>query len=94
MLCPNRPKSLLPKRGCWAPGNYISKCVSCDEQFEGDKRAVNCAPCAYANVPQIDVEAAKLLVLIEQWRNTEDPKDVIDNIRIHLKKLIGFDDYN
>ncbi len=32
--------------GAWAPGNYICKCSACDRTFEGDKRAMNCLPCA------------------------------------------------
>jgi hypothetical protein len=35
------------KRGWWAPGAYYCKCVKCDEQFIGDKRALWCADCAY-----------------------------------------------
>jgi hypothetical protein len=35
------------KRGWWAPGAYFCKCVKCDEQFIGDKRAQWCADCAY-----------------------------------------------
>ncbi|WP_316200870.1 MULTISPECIES: hypothetical protein [unclassified Bradyrhizobium] len=36
-----------PKLHGWAPGDYISRCFSCDEQFIGDKRAIHCADCAY-----------------------------------------------
>lgn len=36
-----------PKRGFWAPGNYVNTCVRCDCTFIGDKRAVHCADCAY-----------------------------------------------
>lgn len=32
--------------GGFAPGNYYCKCCSCDAQFRGDKRAVQCEPCA------------------------------------------------
>ena len=31
--------------GGFAPGNYTCKCVSCKENFIGDKRAVQCENC-------------------------------------------------
>jgi hypothetical protein len=37
-----------PQRLGWAPGGYMSICCRCEEHFIGDKRAVNCADCAYA----------------------------------------------
>lgn len=36
----------LGRVGTFAPGNYISKCMVCQVQFVGDKRALNCLPCA------------------------------------------------
>lgn len=36
-----------PHRGSWAPGNYCCRCHCCDEKFIGDKRAMECADCAY-----------------------------------------------
>lgn len=32
--------------GGYAPGNYICNCSICKKQFQGDKRAVQCEPCA------------------------------------------------
>lgn len=32
--------------GGYAPGNYQCKCCRCGKQFVGDKRAVECEPCA------------------------------------------------
>jgi len=32
--------------GSYAPGNYTCKCITCNQQFMGDKRAVQCEPCA------------------------------------------------
>ena len=37
-----------PKRGGWAPGNYLNTCHKCMKQFIGDKRAFICSCCAYA----------------------------------------------
>jgi len=31
----------------WADGGYICRCEVCGEVFVGDKRAYNCADCAY-----------------------------------------------
>lgn len=38
--------------GCYAPGNYQCKCISCKDVFIGDKRAVQCEPCALKIVNQ------------------------------------------
>lgn len=44
-----RPKiDARPKRGWWAPGDYLHTCSRCYEDFIGDKRAAVCADCAYA----------------------------------------------
>lgn len=32
--------------GGYAPGNYVGTCTACKEEFIGDKRAVQCEPCA------------------------------------------------
>jgi hypothetical protein len=36
-----------PQRRGWAPGYYINKCCICEKTFMGDKRACECADCAY-----------------------------------------------
>jgi hypothetical protein len=36
-----------PQRGGWAPGDYICQCHDCLDHFGGDKRATQCADCAY-----------------------------------------------
>jgi len=36
-----------PPRGAWAPGDYYCTCTACGTVFLGDKRAMQCAPCAY-----------------------------------------------
>ncbi len=48
----NAYKITIPKEepkypiGGFAPGNYHCTCVNCKVQFRGDKRAVQCEPCA------------------------------------------------
>lgn len=37
-----------PRRGGWAPGKYMNECRKCHAIFIGDKRAIDCADCAYA----------------------------------------------
>lgn len=46
-----------PKKGGWAPGNYLNKCSKCDREFIGDKRAWDCAHCAYDDDKGKDYEA-------------------------------------
>jgi hypothetical protein len=52
----------------YAPGTYFCECNICGEQFEGDKRAYHCLPCAVDVANQglaklkaleIEVQAAK-----------------------------------
>lgn len=37
----------------YAPGNYMNICCDCKEQFEGDKRAIQCLPCAAESVNRV-----------------------------------------
>jgi hypothetical protein len=42
--------------GGYAPGNYYCNCITCKQQFFGDKRAVQCEPCAIEMVnAEIDI---------------------------------------
>lgn len=52
---PSGLPSLLQKIGRvgrWAPGRYWCKCIKCDRQFEGDKRAMHCLPCAIKTIQE------------------------------------------
>jgi len=42
------PADQRPQRFGWAPGSYLCHCSTCKKKFVGDKRAITCAPCAYA----------------------------------------------
>jgi hypothetical protein len=42
-----------PPRKGWAPGKYLRRCGGCAESFIGDKRAGECARCAYADCPNL-----------------------------------------
>lgn len=44
-------KSKYPIGG-HAPGNYMCNCTTCKTQFQGDKRAVQCEPCAVKMVEE------------------------------------------
>ena len=44
-------KSKYPIGG-YAPGNYMCNCTTCKTQFQGDKRAVQCEPCAVKMVEE------------------------------------------
>lgn len=41
------PPDKRPAFGAWAPGDCMNKCLGCSKGFIGDKRALNCADCAY-----------------------------------------------
>lgn len=40
--------------GGYAPGNYFCKCAVCGNKFRGDKRAVECEPCAVSSKEKFD----------------------------------------
>jgi hypothetical protein len=44
-----KPEDSRPKRKNWAPGTYWCSCRVCEEAFTGDKRAIQCADCAYTD---------------------------------------------
>lgn len=46
-----------PRRG-WAPGKYLCHCHQCERLFVGDKRASECAECAYAAPDETTARAA------------------------------------
>lgn len=48
----NEMAAELGRVGGWAPGNYMSKCGNCNREFEGDKRASKCLPCAVSVLNQ------------------------------------------
>lgn len=43
-----KPEDDRPQRLGWAPGGYVCLCRQCETHFIGDKRAIQCADCAYA----------------------------------------------
>jgi hypothetical protein len=45
--------------GGYAPGNYTCKCINCNKKFIGDKRAVQCEPCAIEMMQEEAKERAK-----------------------------------
>jgi hypothetical protein len=51
--------------GGYAPGNYHCNCSTCGTKFQGDKRAVQCEPCAIAakeRFDQLDPNEQELLI--------------------------------
>jgi hypothetical protein len=44
----SKQRDTRPCRDGWAPGLYVCICIKCRKEFCGDKRAMVCAPCAYA----------------------------------------------
>lgn len=61
---------LEPKKypiGGFAPGSYWGNCVTCKEKFMGDKRAVQCEPCA--------IEMVNIKVKINEQGGIESVKE-------------------
>ena len=64
--------------GGYAPGHYICKCCNCQEEFTGDKRAVQCEPCAINLINKSNIEAAHELCKLKS--DLTKLKDSISNI--------------
>jgi reverse gyrase len=55
--------------GGYAPGNYTSNCVSCKEEFTGNKYARQCEPCAINSINESNTEALARLHKLETSLN-------------------------
>ena len=64
--------------GGYAPGYYMCNCSTCKKQFQGDKRAVQCEPCAIEMIK----EEPKQETLENPYLFT--PKPLIDISRMKL----------
>ena len=51
--------------GGYAPGYYSNTCVSCNEDFMGDKLARQCEPCAINTVNESNTQALARLYKFE-----------------------------
>ena len=67
--------------GVFAPGHYINKCVSCDEDFMGDKYARQCESCAINAVNESNTIAlAKLHKLKTALEKIKFSNDIINEV--------------
>lgn len=63
-----------PRRGAWAPGDYFHhSCVDCGESFIGDKRAHECADCAYGKLSPVPLSE----------------RDTLADVMIRIRKHTG-----
>ena len=83
--------------GGYAPGNYMCNCSTCKTQFQGDKRAVQCEPCAIKMVQKQNIidmmkgdEELGLYDEIqpEQIWNEEKKKGIKQLIQDHKKETL------
>ena len=83
-------KIIIPKEelkypiGGYAPGYYMCNCSTCKKQFQGDKRAVQCEPCA---IEMIKEEPKQPKTFKELFVNTniEPTTDESGNIHYNFK---------
>lgn len=71
--------------GGFAPGNYMNTCTECKEDFIGDKRAVQCEPCAINAVnsagKKASTEVYKLKDALKQIKFSNDIiNELLENI--------------
>ena len=67
--------------GGFAPGHYYGKCANCKEYFTGDKRAVQCEPCAINAVKRNnDLAMAELHKLKTALQKIKFSNDTINEV--------------
>lgn len=70
---PNDTGAPVWPQGGYAPGSYWCKCVSCNQQFTGDKRAYQCPDCIIqalrALLAERDLSAAREAAAALEMRN-------------------------
>lgn len=67
--------------GGFAPGHYMSKCITCKEDFMGDKYARQCEPCAINIVNESNTKAlAELHRLKSSLEKIKFSNDTINEI--------------
>lgn len=75
--------------GGYAPGHYMSKCVSCEQNFMGDKYARQCEPCAINAVNKSNKKAlSELNTLRANLQKIEFSNNIINKLlNNHFEKL-------
>lgn len=65
--------------GGYAPGNYQNNCITCEEDFIGDKLAVQCEACAINTVnDSIKEISAKLNTLEKALKEIKKGNETIE----------------
>ena len=68
--------------GGFAPGNYHGKCRTCGSDFQGDKRASQCEPCATEEQNKYDALSdeekkevyKRNIEIFEEWLRSDEYK--------------------
>lgn len=68
--------------GGYAPGFYSNTCISCKEEFTGDKYSRQCEPCAINSIKEGNVR------LLERVKKLESILFTLQNSLNALKELI------
>jgi hypothetical protein len=74
--------------GGYAPGNYMCNCSTCKTQFQGDKRAVQCEPCAIKMI-----QKQHLIDIMKQDEELGMYDETFDEYLQRLKDRRTEDDY-
>lgn len=73
------PSKIKYPIGGFAPGSYSNKCVTCEEEFSGDKYARQCEPCAINAINESNTKAlAELHAIKKAWEAIKLNKDTIN----------------
>ena len=70
--------------GGYAPGNYMNKCVSCGDEFFGDKLSGECQPCAINRLNEEYTALVRDFVRTNRKYNA-----VVDAFKILMREIDG-----
>lgn len=81
--------------GGFAPGNYQCKCCTCGSEFIGDKRAVQCEPCAVSEKERFDAlspsEQQELIngnvEVFKKWYNALPDSGEVEILKAENEKM-------
>ena len=81
-------KDERPPKGGWAPGFYECNCLSCGIAFEGDKRARQCADCAYSEDAKSSAKNVNRYANARRYTDEKLCAQFPQNAAAHIKGLI------
>lgn len=95
-----KPLDPRPQFNLWAPGDYMSTCFKCGCIFLGDKRAQNCADCAYGctveecaesvwSKPKVGIDTEEIYITRKEYEKLLADQAMLETILKATTQLIS-----